>query len=318
MGELANAHDFADLTGAEPLLGAEPELVDQARLLSSTDAMVWAEEFHKVYPECDQGTMIGWFANAMMTMHDEGRMRAARAIAEHLEGMKPLLEEFGYRADVPAEVVDDPEPDFHSILSDLMTAIHQTEEYTGRSTGIGWNEGWALFDAAQRAKRALAMRTVAPENKGEQSVSAMRHMDGREWTAEELADQQARFEAHRYPTEADVERPMDGRHRAQARSDNLRAKDLKIKVLEGIITSKRHRIAELEEIRRFERVTEQGLAKALQDIFGTRWEVVDTVDSTPVHDVLVQMRMLAEQITQVRTIAAEALVEYTRRLGPRP
>ena len=37
--------------------------VNQALLRSTVDAAVWAREFRKVYPECDEGTMIGWFAN---------------------------------------------------------------------------------------------------------------------------------------------------------------------------------------------------------------------------------------------------------------
>lgn len=37
------------------------------RLLSSSDARVWAEEFAKVCPDVDQGLMVTWFANAMVT-----------------------------------------------------------------------------------------------------------------------------------------------------------------------------------------------------------------------------------------------------------
>lgn len=36
------------------------------------DAKAWAEFFHKTHPECNVGpdVMLGWFANAMMAMHD--------------------------------------------------------------------------------------------------------------------------------------------------------------------------------------------------------------------------------------------------------
>ena len=39
---------------------------------SNPDAQVWAKFFCKQNPDCglDEGTMIGWFANAMMAMHD--------------------------------------------------------------------------------------------------------------------------------------------------------------------------------------------------------------------------------------------------------
>ena len=40
-----------------------------AKLLSTTDAQVWAQEFMKVYDDLviviDEGLMIGWFANAI-------------------------------------------------------------------------------------------------------------------------------------------------------------------------------------------------------------------------------------------------------------
>lgn len=44
-------------------------------LHSTTDALVWAEEFHKTFPDLDidEGAMIGWFANAMMTKADHIR-----------------------------------------------------------------------------------------------------------------------------------------------------------------------------------------------------------------------------------------------------
>lgn len=39
-------------------------------LHSNPDAEVWAKEFGKYFKEPDEETMIGWFANAMMAMHD--------------------------------------------------------------------------------------------------------------------------------------------------------------------------------------------------------------------------------------------------------
>ena len=39
------------------------------------DAQKWAEEFARIFPDGrpDTGTMIGWFANALMTGYDHGR-----------------------------------------------------------------------------------------------------------------------------------------------------------------------------------------------------------------------------------------------------
>ena len=65
----------------DPLLFAKQEeektIVDLKKLMGSTDACVWAEEFVKlvkVKPSIatDEGTMIGWFANAIMTGYDCG------------------------------------------------------------------------------------------------------------------------------------------------------------------------------------------------------------------------------------------------------
>jgi len=86
-------------------------------------------------------------------------------------------------------------------------------------------------------------------------------------------------------------------------------KNDRIHALEAIITHKRHRIAELEEIRRFEKGTERGLVKALQDIYAPQVVMVDA--PTPGEG-------FAMALQQVQRIAGDALVEYTRRLGPRP
>lgn len=46
--------------------------VNERRLRSTTNASVWVEEFSKVYPDCDTGTMLGWFANAIEHGRDAG------------------------------------------------------------------------------------------------------------------------------------------------------------------------------------------------------------------------------------------------------
>lgn len=37
---------------------------------TNPDALAWARFFKQTYPESDEGLMLGWFANAMMAMHD--------------------------------------------------------------------------------------------------------------------------------------------------------------------------------------------------------------------------------------------------------
>ncbi len=69
-------------TSASP---AEPALRDGATdcnfLLSTMDAKVWADEFCKHNKALDHGTMLGWFANAIMTGHDEAQRRALKSPA---------------------------------------------------------------------------------------------------------------------------------------------------------------------------------------------------------------------------------------------
>ncbi len=76
------------------------------------------------------------------------------------------------------------------------------------------------------------------------------------------------------------------------------AKNARISALEQKIVSQRKHISRLEECRKFERETEQGLAAALRDIY--RHETDFRTGPT---------------VSLAR--AAEALVWYTERLGPR-
>ena len=53
----------------------EETLAVQRKLIGNSDAKVWAEEFVKVVNlkptiATDEGTMIGWFANAIMAGYD--------------------------------------------------------------------------------------------------------------------------------------------------------------------------------------------------------------------------------------------------------
>jgi hypothetical protein len=52
--------------------------VNEMRLRGQFDARVWVEEFAKLYPKCDQGTMLGWFSNCLMAGYDEGVRYEAR------------------------------------------------------------------------------------------------------------------------------------------------------------------------------------------------------------------------------------------------
>jgi len=86
-----------------------------AKLHATADAMVWAEEFVKTFygqtigSQCDyatavdEGTMVGWFANAMQTAIDyyrakyEGHRVIQRVDHEALESMRREDERLGLR-----------------------------------------------------------------------------------------------------------------------------------------------------------------------------------------------------------------------------
>lgn len=44
----------------------------ETELIGCFDARVWASEFCKRFPNNDEGTMLGWFANAIMAGYDKG------------------------------------------------------------------------------------------------------------------------------------------------------------------------------------------------------------------------------------------------------
>lgn len=57
---------------------SEPRLDQQEAnaLLSTIDAAKWASAFVRVFPTMDEGSMLAWFANAIMTGYDEATRRA--------------------------------------------------------------------------------------------------------------------------------------------------------------------------------------------------------------------------------------------------
>lgn len=64
---------LAELAGE--LEDAKPHVLEREwdySLHTNPSAQAWAEAFSKMYPTCNvrHDVMIGWFANAMMAMHD--------------------------------------------------------------------------------------------------------------------------------------------------------------------------------------------------------------------------------------------------------
>jgi hypothetical protein len=48
------------------------DFMKDTELQGCFDATVWASEFCKRFPQNDEGTMLGWFANAIMAGYDKG------------------------------------------------------------------------------------------------------------------------------------------------------------------------------------------------------------------------------------------------------
>lgn len=68
-------------TQAEIETVVEPAKYDMS-IHSNPDAAAWAAFFKATFPDSDEGLMHGWFANAMMAMHDHMRAERDAAVAE--------------------------------------------------------------------------------------------------------------------------------------------------------------------------------------------------------------------------------------------
>ena len=62
---------------------------------SNPDASAWAKLFCEKFPPGspvpDEGTMLGWFANAMMAMHDHNQNAIASVLAEPVSELLRVL-----------------------------------------------------------------------------------------------------------------------------------------------------------------------------------------------------------------------------------
>jgi hypothetical protein len=68
-------------------------MTEEIDLIKTTDAKVWTDEFLKINPNTglDFGTMIGWFANAIMTGSDHTRWKMEKEIGE----LKNIIKDMG-------------------------------------------------------------------------------------------------------------------------------------------------------------------------------------------------------------------------------
>ena len=61
--------------------------INEKKLRNTTNAGVWAEEFMKLLQKGTptEGTLIGWFSNAIMKGYDEGYKKGVKDIKECLD-----------------------------------------------------------------------------------------------------------------------------------------------------------------------------------------------------------------------------------------
>lgn len=53
---------------------------------TNPDAMAWAKFYKETHPDCDLDEMLGWFANAMMAMHDHLKKKFSPTRDEVIQG----------------------------------------------------------------------------------------------------------------------------------------------------------------------------------------------------------------------------------------
>lgn len=56
------------------------------------DAKKWADAFEQINPPTDHGTMLGWFANAIMAAHDIAQREVATALRFYDDRLRPLVD----------------------------------------------------------------------------------------------------------------------------------------------------------------------------------------------------------------------------------
>lgn len=133
MGKLPTDND-QDLPGMLAVAKATAEKVWP----HTTDAQVWAAEFKKRFPAIDEGTMLGWFANAIMAGHDA----ASFAVSE-----RPLIPE-GW-ALVPVE----PPMEMKLAMLSRLTGIEPDRGYTSHNEKRLQRAYHATLAAAPRYER---------------------------------------------------------------------------------------------------------------------------------------------------------------------
>ena len=83
-------HKSGDLHGQATKLPLEV-IVKEVDLVGCFDAQVWAKEFCKRNTASDEGTMIGWFANAIMAGYDHAKREANGNAQQQVQAVRTRI-----------------------------------------------------------------------------------------------------------------------------------------------------------------------------------------------------------------------------------
>ena len=116
---------------------AVAESRSETPLYGQFDAVVWAREFCRLNPGADEATMIGWFANAIMTGYDEAHRRAAPKTASEWRASEALYAFAGW-------LTTRPEPITMSAVHDAAPASEAVAEFCKRHDLAEPRANWSL------------------------------------------------------------------------------------------------------------------------------------------------------------------------------
>jgi hypothetical protein len=110
-------------------------------LIGCTDAQVWAKTFVEIVQEnptipTDEGTMIGWFANAIMSGYDEGMSKERRR--DISDKLRELAFQSAGAASVPF-MMD--HPDYVMPTEQITEGVNKVLEDFGIPTGDDEDDG---------------------------------------------------------------------------------------------------------------------------------------------------------------------------------
>jgi hypothetical protein len=111
-----------------PGMMAVAKFVAEQRWPHTMDAKAWADEFVKAFPGIDHGTMLGWFANAIMAGYDTAQSRFAQSAGRTIRSAIAYLDasketRVGLRFDDDTEL-DLPIADFLAWLQENFAPSH--------------------------------------------------------------------------------------------------------------------------------------------------------------------------------------------------